>query len=335
MIPSSPARSKPPGAWAIGLDADGLPHPHPASVRRGRVEGQAPPRPNQTAGAGLGDQRIRHPDRRLPALRRKACGLLGGRRAHDLGDHCRTRGARGLLGLVDRANRFPEAGGVDAPVGDPRARVRLDAADVPVPADDRQRPLLAASRHRAPAPVARQGAPHKGDDEDDPRCRALRRRARRRIHPPALERRSRSRPGRRPAGPGDRRRSAGRAGAARPARQGVLSRGAHRGLWPDAPGLPVPGRELHRRLADRLRLHLVGRSGVEAEPPLPVRRLGDDLQHPLEPLAEGQGGALQQHGGPPTLQEGGVRGPYGHGDGVRPPVPAAGHAAEGRSGRWR
>ncbi len=74
-------------------------------------------------------------------------------------------------------------------------------------------------------------------------------------------------------------------------------------------GLAVPGRELHRRLADRVRLHLVGRGRFEAQPPLPVRGVGDDLQHPLEPLAQGQGGSLQQHGGSAPVQEGGASRP--------------------------
>ena len=38
--------------------------------------------------------------------------------------------------------------------------------------------------------------------------------------------------------------------------------------------------------AARLRLHLVGRGVLEAQPPLPVRGLGDDQQHALEPLAK-------------------------------------------------
>ena len=39
-----------------------------------------------------------------------------------------------------------------------------------------------------------------------------------------------------------------------------------------------PVEPVDRRLAVRLRLHLVGRGVLEAQPPLPVRRLGDDQQ---------------------------------------------------------
>ena len=56
--------------------------------------------------------------------------------------------------------------------------------------------------------------------------------------------------------------------------------------------LPLPGRPVDRRLAVRLHLHLVGRGVLEAEPPLPVRRHGDDQQHALEPIEGGQAQAL-------------------------------------------
>ena len=46
--------------------------------------------------------------------------------------------------------------------------------------------------------------------------------------------------------------------------------------------------------ADRVRVHLVGRRVLEAEPALPVRRDGDDQQHAVEPLESGQAQALAQ-----------------------------------------
>ena len=87
----------------------------------------------------------------------------------------------------------------------------------------------------------------------------------------------------------------------------------------------LPDRELRRRLPDRLLLHLVGRRRLQAQPPLPVRRLGDDQQHAVEPLAEGEGEPLprppRRH---PAVPRRRVRRPPRHRHGVRPPArPAA------------
>ena len=72
-------------------------------------------------------------------------------------------------------------------------------------------------------------------------------------------------------------------GPARPAGQGAVPRGATGDLRLPAARLAVPDREHDRRLAARLHLHLVGRRGVEAEPPLPVRDRGDGHEHAVEP----------------------------------------------------
>ena len=47
--------------------------------------------------------------------------------------------------------------------------------------------------------------------------------------------------------------------------------------------------------ADRVRVHLVGRRIVEAEPALPVRGDGDDQQHAVEPLARGKRRLWRKH----------------------------------------
>ncbi len=75
---------------------------------------------------------------------------------------------------------------------------------------------------------------------------------------------------------------------ARASRQGLVPRRPGRGLRLPARRLPLPDREPDRRLADRPLLHLVGRRVVEAQPPLPVRRLGDDLEHAVEQVADGE-----------------------------------------------
>ncbi len=64
-------------------------------------------------------------------------------------------GRRRLRRLVDRADRLPEVRGLDAAVGDPRPRRRLDAAQLPLPAADRRPALLAAAGDGAAAAVAR------------------------------------------------------------------------------------------------------------------------------------------------------------------------------------
>ena len=118
---------------------------------------------------------------------------------------------------------------------------------------------------------------------------ALRRRAvRRRAGGRRLPDRLRRRPGGLQARHGLDRRAARPARGARAARQGPLPRGAPRDLRLRAARLAVPGGEPDPGLAVRLLLHLVGRRRLEAQPPLPVRDPGDDLEHALEPVAEVQ-----------------------------------------------
>ena len=108
------------------------------------------------------------------------------------------------------------------------------------------------------------------------------------------------------------------------------------GLRAAADRLPVPARQPDRRRAARLPLHLVGRGRVEAQPPLPVRGLGDDQQHALEPLAQGEGAALPRPpGGPAPSATGGARRPPRHGDRVHPAAGPAPLAAAARSARSR
>ena len=65
---------------------------------------------------------------------------------------------RRLRRLVDAADRLREVRGLDAALGDPRARGGLDAAQLPLHAADRRAALLAAAGHGAAAAVAGQGA---------------------------------------------------------------------------------------------------------------------------------------------------------------------------------
>ena len=119
---------------------------------------------------------------------------------------------------------------------------------------------------------------HRRQPPHHPRRRAVRRRPRLPPLPPALRRR------RRPARP---QRDRGRPRPAlpsRPPRQGLLPRLPPRGLRPHARRLPLRRRNHDRRLAALHGLHLARSRLLEAEPPLPLRDLGDGQQHPLEPL---------------------------------------------------
>jgi hypothetical protein len=54
----------------------------------------------------------------------------------------------------------------------------------------------------------------------------------------------------------------------------------------------------------------VGGGGLEAEPPLPLRGDGDDQQHAVEQIAEGEAAALREPpGGPAALGGRGGRPP--------------------------
>ena len=207
-----------------------------------------------------------------------------------------------------------------------------------VPAD-RRGPLLAAAGDDAAAAVAGQGA---ADARD-----AGARRSTSRSTPACWPRRL-------PAASRRRRRVTGTAagrldpaaiavllgflGAARPARQGLVPR--------------LPGRRSTRRCcwsscsrshnlivacAVRLLLHLVGRRVLEAEPPLPVRGLGDDQQHAVEPLAQRQG-ASSTATTPRTCGRRGrprLAAHLGTVDGVRPAARPARLRAAARSARSR
>ena len=235
------------------------------------------------------------PVRRLPALRRQAASSSrSAALLRDLGDDRRARRARRLRRLVDRADRLPEGRRLDDALGDARARLRLDAADLPLLAADRRRPLLAAAGHHAPAAVAGQGAADRAARAGRSLDVAL--------YAGVLALRcstccspARSTPA--PASPAasTRPRSASLLGAARrarAARQGPVPRRPAGGLRLLLVVFLFPLENLIVGCADRLRLHLVGRGLLEAQPPLPLRGLGDDQQHALEPLAQGEGAAL-------------------------------------------
>ncbi len=194
--------------------------------------------------------------------------------------------------LVDGTDRLSEGGCLDDALGGARPRRRLAAADPALLADDRRRPLLAATRHRAAAALARARPAHPRHEPHSLRRGAVRG-AGRLARLPAGRRRDRcGRRRRRPSRSACGRRGAGLPRPARLARQGAVPRRPGGGLRNLDDRLPLPARQPRRSRADRLRLHLVGRRGVEAEPPLPLRRHGDDQQHAMEPLAGGEAAAM-------------------------------------------
>ena len=74
--------------------------------------------------------------------------------------HVRRGWTRQHRRLVGRTDRLPEVRRVDAAVGDPRTRLRVDAPDLPLPASHRRSAVLAAARDDAPAAVAEPRAAH-------------------------------------------------------------------------------------------------------------------------------------------------------------------------------
>ena len=315
------------------------PTPPPVDVEEWKT--QAAPRADQAARPGLGGQRLRHADRDLPALRRQAGRLLAS--ARSLVISATTPGLGGLGDIGDwwtRADRLPEARRLDAAVGDDRPRLRLDAAHVPLPAADRRDPLLAAARARCGCrrgrTRSRSPRAHGGRSLDVALYAGVL----------AVGRSTCCSPTARPV-------AGTRAGRLDPAAIAVLlgllallglrdkvsflaARAEVYGL--PARRLPVPDRELDRRLADRLRLHLVGRRLVEAQPPLPLRRLGDDQQHAVEPLAQGEGAALARPPRGPAARRGAPRSPRTLGTVIEfapaaRPAPLAAAARSARS-RW-
>ena len=75
-----------------------------------------------------------------------------------------------------------------------------------------------------------------------------------------------------------------------------------------------------------LRLHLARSGLLQAQPSLPVRGLGDDLQHAVEPLAHGQGEALPRPSRrPDPVATRRLRRPQRDRDRVHPADPAAAH----------
>ena len=73
-----------------------------------------------------------------------------------------------------------------------------------------------------------------------------------------------------------------------------------------------------------------GAASLEAQPPLPVRRLGDDQQHAVEPLAQGEGAALPRPPRGPAARRGGRRSPPTSGTVMEFALPLL--AASSRSG---
>jgi hypothetical protein len=91
----------------------------------------------------------------------------------------------------------------------------------------------------------------------------------------------------------------------------------------DHPGRrALPGPALDRGLAVLLPLHLVGRRVVQAQPPLPLRRLDDDEQRPADPIAGVQAAALARlPGGHAPIADDLVDRPLRHRPGVSLAVP--------------
>ena len=294
------------------------------------------PRADQAAGPGLGAERLRDPHRRLPALPGQAGPLRRRRPAADRGDDAGARRHRRPRQLVDAADRLPEGGRLDDALGGARPRRRLAAADPALLADDRRLPLLAAAGDDATAALAGEGAADPRDHPHLVRRGALRRADRDRGLPPGLLGQRRRRRHGRPPRPGRGRGAAGGAGRARAARQGAVPGRPGGDLRQPDDHLPVPARQPRRRRADRLRLHLVGRRLLEAEPPLPLRGHGDDQQHALEPLTQGEAAALHRPPGEPAaLGDRPAVGAHGHGHRVHAAAPAAGLQRRRSSARSR
>ena len=278
------------------------------------------------------------PTLRLPALRRQAGRLRRSAALLVISTDARARGARRLRRLVDRADRLPEVRGLDAALGDPRARRRLDAAQLPLHAADRRAALLAAARDGAAAAVAGQGAA----DRAAPTARSLdvvlyagvlasglylllaggtdaAGTDAGRLDPAAIAV------------------LLGFLGAARPARQGLRSSAPARRSTARPGRLPLPARPVDRRLAVRLPLHLVGRRLLEAQPPLPLRRLGDDQQRAAgtAPKALKREALARPPGGPAALAAGGRARPPRHGAGVHAAAAPAHRRQRRSSGRSR
>ena len=105
--------------------------------------------------------------------------------------------------------------------------------------------------------------------------------------------------------------------SARSARQGLVPRCAARDLRHGPDRRAVPGPALDRGLAVRPLLHLVGGGVVQAQPPLPVRRLDDDEQRAADSLAWLQAEAVAAlPGGHAAVAAGGGDRPLRHGPGV-------------------
>ena len=291
---------------------------------RGRgVAAALAPGADQAAGPGLGGERVRHPDRRLPPLRRQADPLRR-RRALVISATTPASAARHLgdwwtepivfqkavvwtmlwevLGLgagsLPLTLRFsPMIGGVlywlrpgttrlppwpeRVPLTRGTARTLFDVA-----------PLRGAARVAAVPAVA--GRPE-----------AVTRHAE--SGPAGISLPGDRYPG--PPRPGRRRRPARLPRRARPARQGPVPGRPGGDLRQPDDRLPLPARQHDRRRPARLLLHLVGGGVLEAEPPLPLRRHGDDQQHALEPLAGGEAAPLPRPPRGPAALIGPARSP--------------------------
>src|SRR5918995_7545256 len=255
-----------------------------APLRPRSVEVEAVPNAPQASGPGLGRERVRDALPHLLSLPLQADRVRRRGARCDLADDARPgrawRGGR----VVVPAGGVPEARRLDDALGDRRPGLRLDAADLPLRAAHRRHSLLAAARDHPSAPLARPGAADARDHTLRVRHRPVRGGAGRPRLPPGRWPGAGQRRRRRTPGPGRRRSPAGPALRARPARQGPVPCGPAGGLRLLDGDLPLPPRQPDRRLTTRLRLHLVGRRRVEAQPPLPVRRLGDDQQYAMEPV---------------------------------------------------
>ncbi len=135
------------------VDSMGFINPAPVPFDVEEWQDEAAPRARQAARAGLGGERVRHPVRDPRPVHPQAdrLQLRGDRR-----DRGTTTGLGGSANFGDWWTEpivFQKLVALDDPLGDDRARVELDAAELPLPAADRRHPGLGA--HRAPSACRR------------------------------------------------------------------------------------------------------------------------------------------------------------------------------------
>ena len=249
---------------------------------------QAAPVADQAARAGLGGQRLRHA--RTPSTCSTSSSWWCSRSARALVISATTPGLGGLGNFGDWWTEpivFQKIAVWTGAVGDHRARLRARCRSP------------SASCRRSAASSTGCGRERSGCRRGRTGCRYTRGTTRTLVDVAAL--RGRARSARLPAALRWRDVAGRSAGRLDPAAVAVLlgllallglrDKVSFLAARPEVYGSLLivflfPISQPDRRLADRLPLHLAGARHLEAQPPLPVRRLGDDHQHALEPLAQ-------------------------------------------------